>query len=118
MIDLRKLERWRYRDARFDGDESKGGAFLIPSRSDPGARLRIIAATGKGWDHVSVSPDDIARTPTWAEMEQIKRMFFKPEECAMQLHVPIAEHVDVHPWTLHMWRPLRRRIPKPPKIFV
>lgn len=72
------------------------GAFQI-------GELRVLAANGAGWDHVSVSRPD--RCPTWDEMERIKRLFFKPDETAMQLHVPVSEHINHHPNCLHIWRP-------------
>lgn len=65
--------------------------------------LRVIASDGAGWDHVSVSAP--GRTPTWDEMERVKRLFFRDDETAMQLHVPPAEHVNLHAHCLHLWRP-------------
>lgn len=89
------------------------GAFMVPSGN---GMLRIIAASGMGWDHVSVSLEN--RCPTWDEMEQVKRLFFKPDETAMQLHVPPSDHVNVHPYCLHLWRPHNVAIPRPPSIMV
>jgi hypothetical protein len=52
-------------------------------------------------------------------MEQVKRLFFKPDEAAMQLHVPVNEHLSAHPFCLHLWRPNDgRQIPLPPALFV
>ena len=98
----------------FFGD-SGFGVFTVPSCIDR-AMLKIIASTGMGWDHVSVSRRN--RPPNWAEMEQVKRLFFLPDEVAMQLHVAIADHISVHPHCLHLWRPQREAIPLPPKEFV
>lgn len=72
------------------------GAFQI-------GNMRIIVSEGMGWDHVSVSRP--TRCPTWDEMETVKRMFFKPTETCMQLHVPEAEHINRHAYCLHLWRP-------------
>jgi hypothetical protein len=72
------------------------GAFKL-------GELAIIASNGMGWDHVSVSRAD--RCPTWDEMELVKRLFFKDDECAMQLHVPPSDHINCHPNCLHLWRP-------------
>ena len=82
--------------------------------------VRVIAASGAGWDHVSVSCADLARelTPTWAIMEWVKRRFFHPHETAMQLHVPVKDHISIHDHVLHLWRPHDKRIPLPPKRFV
>lgn len=88
---------------------SEGGAFKLRG-------LMVIASWGGGWDHVSVSRPD--RCPTWEEMERVKRAFFRPEECAMQLHVPPADHINAHPFCLHLWRPHDVLIPLPPKWMV
>lgn len=78
--------------------------------------LRVIASSGEGWEHVSVSRAD--RCPTWDDMEYIARLFFKDDEYAFQLHVPIASHINVHPHCLHWWRPTDRAIPLPPTSMV
>jgi hypothetical protein len=96
------------------GDDTVG-CFAVPSPID-GGELRVIATTGEGWDHVSVSRRN--RCPNWTEMEHIKRLFFKEDETAMQLHVPPSDHVNCHPYCLHMWRPLNAEIPRPPSILV
>lgn len=93
----------------------RGGAFLVPSPLDAAA-MRVIASSDDGWDHVSVSRAN--RCPNWQEMEHVKRLFFKDDEIAMQLHVPVADHINVHPHCLHLWRPLTKPIPMPPKIMV
>jgi hypothetical protein len=51
-------------------------------------------------------------------MEQIKRLFFHAHETAMQLHVPACDHVNHHPYCLHLWRPQDAEIPRPPAAFV
>ncbi len=91
------------------------GVFLVPSCKDK-APMRVIASVGDGWDHVSVSRAN--RCPNWPEMEQIKRLFFKEDEVAMQLHVAPKDHVNVHPYCLHIWRPLEAAIPMPPSSMV
>jgi hypothetical protein len=95
------------------GDE-KFGAFLVPYHMN---KLRIIAANERGWDHVSVSLEH--RIPTWEEMDFIKRMFFKPNEIAIQYHVAEQDHVNIHPNCLHLWRPhMPKIILVPPKNLV
>lgn len=96
------------------GDETCG-CFLVPSRIDS-APMRVVASSGEGWDHVSASR--ATRCPNWAEMEQIKRLFFRDDEVAMQLHVTVADHINVHPYCLHLWRPHDVAIPLPPKGMV
>jgi hypothetical protein len=120
MRDLRLLDAYRLRGDRvrelygWDGDETCG-AFMMPSPIDRGD-LVIIASSGTGWDHVSVSRKN--RCPNWQEMEHVKRAFFQDHETAMQLHVPPDDHVNMHPTTLHLWRPQDIEIPRPPSILV
>ena len=95
--------------------DSNSGAFWVPSFKD-GKRMRVIASAGAGWEHVSVSRRD--RVPNWYEMEYIKRLFFKPDEVAMQLHVPSQDHISIHPNCLHLWRPMDTEIPRPPAWMV
>lgn len=97
-------------------DQGLGGRFFFVSPYDPQVRLVVIATVEAGWDHVSCSTR--RRCPTWNEMEWIKRQFFAPEETAMQLHVPSADHVNVHRYCLHLWRPLWQEIPRPPAVMV
>lgn len=96
------------------GDDTCG-AFLLHSPVDGGV-LRVIAAAADGWDHVSVSRKD--RTPTWAEMEHVKRRFFKDDEIAMQLHVPVKDHINIHSHCLHLWRSHTDNPPMPPALMV
>jgi hypothetical protein len=119
--DLTPLEAYRTRGPDvvalwgFEGDATCG-IFLVPSCIDR-AGIRVIASSEGGWDHVSVSRQN--RCPNWPEMEQIKRMFFKDDETAMQLHVPDGDHVNMHPYCLHLWRPTNgEMIPRPPSIYV
>ena len=114
MRNLHALDRFRVPYKGEIGDDT-AGAFVLPSPVDHGA-LRVVAAADAGWDHVSVSRED--RIPTWAEMELIKRLFFRDNETAMQLHVASAQHINIHPHCLHLWRPHRKPIPLPPRQFV
>ena len=95
--------------------DSGNGLFLIRSQPD-GQKLRCLASDGGDWDHVSVSRPD--RCPDWSEMEQVKRMFFADEECAMQLHVPVSDHISCIDTTLNIWRPQNEPIPRPPWSMV
>jgi hypothetical protein len=51
-------------------------------------------------------------------MDHVKRLFFKDSECAMQLHVPVTDHISVHPFCLHLWRPQEGEIARPPGWMV
>jgi hypothetical protein len=120
MRDLHLLDAYRVTDSaireRFGGVGDHGcGAFRVPSDVDR-MELLVVASDGSGWDHVSVSRYD--RIPTWPEMEQIKRLFFKDDETAMQLHVPPADHVSCCKFCLHLWRPQNEAIPRPSAAMV
>jgi len=121
MRNLRELDRWRVRDKAalahyggWEGDETCG-AFTVPSPFDH-APMVVVASSEGGWDHVSVSRSN--RTPNWAEMEYIARLFFKDDETAVQYHVPPSVHINIHPYCLHWWRPQTEPLPRPPAIFV
>lgn len=96
------------------GDETCG-VFTIPSPID-GATLVVIASSDGGWEHVSVSRKN--RCPNWPEMDYIKRVFFRDDECAIQYHVPRQDHISIHDNCLHLWRPVGAEIPRPPGWMV
>lgn len=91
------------------------GAFQIASPVDR-AVMHIMASSDCGWEHVSVSRRN--RCPNWAEMSHVKSLFFKEDETVMQLHVPASDHVNDHPYCLHLWRPTQQEIPRPPGWMV
>jgi hypothetical protein len=120
MRDLRTLNQFRDRSLEVleafgtVGDHANG-VFHVPTpfAGATKIKLKVIASGDGGWDHVSVSLP--TRCPIWAEMEHIKRMFFADDETAMQLHVPPGDHINHHPFTLHLWRPHAPvEIPRPP----
>ena len=118
MVDLNTLNIYRddssevIRHFGHKGD-STCGRFFVRIGDE---LICVIAAAGEGWDHISVSCKE--RCATWAEMEHIKRMFFKPNEVAFQLHVPPKDHINNNPNVLHIWRPHHKPIPLPPKWMV
>jgi hypothetical protein len=121
MRNLRQLESYRKRDQEVlshygsFGDETCG-VFTIPYPLT-GVSLKCVASSDGGWDHISVSLPN--RCPNWYEMEHIKRKFFKDDETVMQLHVPSSDHINMHPYCLHLWRPNNgQEIPRPPAEMV
>lgn len=91
------------------------GAFVLVRDGVP---LQCIATRSMGWDHVSVVVQDRRRCPTWEEMDYVKRTFWEDTEAVMQLHPPRSEHVNFHPYCLHLWRPQDTAILLPPKEAV
>ena len=94
---------------------SENGAFMIKSPID-GADMFVIASVGLGWEHISVSRKN--RCPNWPEMDHAKRVFFIEDETTMQLHVPVADHIDIARNCLHIWKPIDQEIPVPPYYMV
>jgi len=124
-LDATEVKRLREQELRLYG--VKGGAtegvFLVKPLLGRNSRglappLCVIASVGEGWDHVSVSSGKILKTPSWEDMDYVKRLFFKPFETAMQLHVPPSDHISFHDYTLHLWRPHGVEIPRPPGWMV
>jgi len=120
MKPLTELDVYRIKTGRvfehygWFGDDTCG-VFCVRSPTDQ-REMHIVASTGEGWEHVSVSRDN--RCPNWPEMEFIKRKFFKDDEAVMQLHVPETDHINCHDYCLHLWRPLNAEIPRPPSYMV
>lgn len=121
MKDLHTLDKYRDRDFErqyygTNGDAGNG-VFRVPVG---GRSFFCIASNGGGWEHVSVSPCNRKRTtpPTWAEMCEIKHMFFCEDETVVEYHPAKADYVNLHPLCLHLWRPTVMHMPKLPKIFV
>lgn len=110
MRNLNNFNTYRITHPFMGRGDKDGGAFRLLDG------LAVIASKGDGWDHVSVSLPD--RTPTWDQMDRVKRMFFEDHETAMQLHLPPAQHINVHPHCLHLWRPHNAPIPLPPEEMV
>lgn len=121
MRNLHLLDAYRITGSRlpahfkgYAGDHTCG-AFEIASPVDR-AIMHIIASSDCGWEHVSVSRRN--RCPNWTEMSHVKGLFFKEGETVVQFHVPASDHVNDHPYCLHLWRPTQQEIPRPPGWMV
>jgi len=96
------------------------GAFIV--RGPRGDEMAIVAAgadyaESHGWEHVSVSLAN--RCPTWEEMCWVKAAFWPDEDAVIQFHPPLKEHVNAHPYCLHLWRPpAGMHIPLPPRSLL
>ncbi len=88
------------RSTKADGNN---GQFMVKSikLKNP---LLTIASDGAGWEHVSVSIPGRKRCPTWKEMSYIKSLFWDEDDMVVQFHPPESEHVNNHPYCLHLWR--------------
>lgn len=96
--------------------DGNNGAFLVPHPTSKHLTFGVIASDGEGWEHVSVS--FAVRTPTWKEMCFIKELFWDPEDWVVQYHPGKDAYVNVHPFALHLWRPIDRAFPCPARYMV
>lgn len=101
------------------------GAYAIAHPKIKDYYIQIIASTGMGWEHVSITLRErgnkgafIKRCPVWAEMCYVKDLFWDDEETVVQYHPPKSEHVNNHPFCLHLWRPIEVEMPLPHKLMV
>jgi hypothetical protein len=78
--------------------------------------LNYIFSWGMGWEHLSISTP--VKCPTWEQMQQMKEIFWRDDECCMQLHPKKEDYVNNHPYCLHIWKPIDQEIPTPPLIMV
>lgn len=120
------LETHRVLEGPLASDRSSGnnGAFDILYND---ALLGVIAACGRGWDHVNVHTlvpfrgnyaEYMRRTPTWDEMDYVRKLFFRGDEWVIQYHPPASKYINKHSHTLHMWRPQDEAVPTPPAWMV
>ncbi|MHC4750250.1 MAG: DUF7694 domain-containing protein [Planctomycetota bacterium] len=110
----------------FNSKPSDGfnGCFHIPITRNRTAC--IVCSDGDEWDHVSVHVEHFRPklnkhdtcTPTWEEMCMVKTLFFDKDEWVMQLHPPASANINIHEHTLHLWRPQKKNIPRPPTYMV
>lgn len=98
------------------------GYFRIPHSKIKDYYFHCIVGDGHGWEHVSVTISEKRkapnRCPVWAEMCWLKDLFWDKTDCAVQYHPAESEYVNMHPFCLHLWRPITEKLPVPPKIMV
>ena len=81
-------------------------------------KASVIWSYGGGWDHVSVAPYKHSYIPSWEDMCKVKDMFFGAGETVVQYHPAKEDYVNTMRNCLHLWRPQKERLPKPPTIMV
>lgn len=111
------LEAGRLRKGVFASETGDlAGAFFV---AGPCGTLKIISSGHDlefKWEHVSVST--ARRCPNWEEMCFVKNLFWEDDEVVMQLHPAKKDYVNLHPYCLHLWRPIGREIPLPDVMLV
>lgn len=102
------------------GYESKAGMNWGAFQVGP---LRIISSglttdnpDAAGWEHVSVSCSN--RCPTWAEMDKIKKLFWRDDETVIQFHPRENAKINFHLFCLHLWKHADQEFELPPIILV
>ena len=100
-------------------EDGNNGVFIIPK---DGYEIFVIASDGgldenEKWEHVSVSINR-QRCPSWEQMCFIKNLFWEEEDCVLQYHPAKKDYVNMHPYVLHLWRPVGKEIAMPPKVMV
>lgn len=68
--------------------------------------LVVISSTnkeqdGKLWQHVSLSRK--SRIPTYDDMKYVKSLFIGDDKTAYQIFSKLDNHVNIHPYCLHLW---------------
>ena len=113
------LESHRVSEGSLASNRSYGmnGAFELTYNN---LLLAIIVSAEAGWDHVSVHAvgRSGSQTPTWDEMDYVRKLFFRGDEWVIQYHAPSDKHIEDHPHVLHMWRPQNEMLPVPPAWMV
>lgn len=114
MRNLNYLNRYRVPHPLFGtlGDAFNGMFVLNVLGKD----IKVIASKEKEWEHVSISCED--ETPSWDITQRVKEMMFEDEEVVMQLHPKKSQYKNLHEHCLHLWRPINKKIPTPPRDFV
>ena len=118
-----RAEEYRVTKGQYASDTQCGnnGMFRVPIDDEDGRiirTIRTIASNGGGWEHVSVSIEEEQRCPVWAEMAIVKDLFWLPGETVVQYHPPRDQYINLHPYCLHLWRPIGVKIPLPPQWMV
>ena len=112
-------EIFRIRTGIYKSDAKHGnnGAFSIKYKFNGITQnCFAIASDQMDWEHVSVSRID--RCLTWEEMCIIKDLFWSKDECVVQYHPAESEYINNSKYCLHLWKPLKETLPKPPSILI
>ncbi len=64
----------------------------------------VIFDNGEGVEHVSISPSSTNIIPNWYELVELKRIFWRPDEEAIQFIPKDSEYVNVMKNCLHLWK--------------
>ena len=82
------------------------GNVLMNHAEGIGVIISVERIDGEKWLHVSASRQ--SRVPSWADMMYVKQLFIGKGRKAIQVMPPTDEHVNTHPFVLHLWCNLER----------
>lgn len=107
MKNLNELDKYRVKHP-FWPQTATSGAFKVFVKQRSFVVLAGIENTGDDgmMEHISVTPTNQKRCPTWDEMAAIKDMFFDSEEEAIQYFPKRSRYINIHEYCLHIWRPV------------
>lgn len=113
-------EQYRLKKHPFLGSDSSygnNGMFIIPHPRISDYFINCMISDGEGWEHVSVSISStkrkVDRCPTWEEMCFVKNCFWNENETVVEYHPAEEDYVNMHPFVLHLWKPIGIELPKP-----
>ena len=81
--------------------------FLIFADRDDGLRIAASAALYPcgAWIHASCSRVNVM--PTYYDLRDLRDVVIGPERPCAQVFQVDSEHVNIHPFCLHLWAPLQ-----------
>jgi hypothetical protein len=114
---LMRANRWRVRTGKYASEDSAGwnGVFLVPI---DGEIYNVMIGDGMGFRHLSVTNAQKKKLPDWTTMCRLKDMFFSEDSWVVQYHPPKEEHVNFHPFCLHLWESIDEPMPHPEVVQV
>lgn len=106
MKNLRELDEYRVKHPYWPQTDTSG-VFKVMVKQRAFVILASVDNIGEDgvWEHISVTPKNQKRCPTWDEMCAIKNMFFDPEEECVEFHPKASTYVNSNEYCLHIWRP-------------
>lgn len=98
----------------------KTGIRIVGHLTDPVTRETFLVMFTKqmGWEHASIAYLHKKKLPDWNIMCRLKDLFWTEDECCVQYHPAKEDYVNMHEYTLHIWKPYLDTLPKPPSIMV
>ena len=113
MRNLHELDQYRTPHPFWPQTEAAGTFKVYVNGRSFYVAVSVDFDKGEIWEHISVTPKNQKRCPTWDEMAAIKDMFFLPEEECVQFHPKRSEYVNLSEFCLHIWRAVNGSVKRP-----